>query len=233
MLRSFGPTFGVRLTGSAICLLVCLYAARMRTTLPGRSVSGKATPPAAEQTTFAEDEDIENPVPVPPAVLALILEDDMAKEALETANESVRKDASQCLRAAEVHLAGSGEIDMLVIGSSPMAAADAAWFWVVRSVNQKPQVVLRAAGNTIALLDTRTNGFRDVGTAWASASQSSQSTFRFDGAVYKETDASFSPRSDADDDQDDDDQDDDGQDRGEQRGTTTITLTFPRAHSAT
>jgi hypothetical protein len=196
----------------------------MRYRSPSAPVSGKETQQVSEQLAFAEDQEIEHPVPLPPSVLRLLLRDNFIKEAFDSADESDRKDPSRILRAGEIHLADLDEVDMVVIGYSPMAGADSAWFWVVRSANRNPQLVLAASGNAISFQDSRTLGFRDVVTVRASASQSSETTYRFDGAEYKQSEFSSSPLTHDDvpsmrpDDGYDDDNDND--DVGEEQGAT-------------
>lgn len=142
---------------------------------------------AAEQDDFSEDTGVKNPVPLPADVANLLLESDEAKRALGNAADTARRDPSQLFEAAEVHLGRADERDLVVIGQSPLSGADTGWFWIVRSADKNPKILLFATGLSLSILDTRTNGLRDVGTAWSSANEEvSQAIYSFDGAKYKE-----------------------------------------------
>ena len=71
------------------------------------------------------------------------------------------------------------------MGFFPMSGADNTWFWVVRSAHRDPEVVLFAGGNSLEVLASRTNGYHDIRTDWASAAATSTTVYKFDGKSYK------------------------------------------------
>jgi hypothetical protein len=146
---------------------------------------GQKAQPTSEQSSFAEDQPLQNPVTVSPDVLRGLLETEEAKQGLEFANESQRDHPAQLFRAAEVHLSRQDGVDLVVVGVCPMCGADNGWFWVVRSARKDPEVVLFAGGNSVELMTGRTNGYRDIRSTWSSPSETHTTIYHFDGKRYK------------------------------------------------
>jgi hypothetical protein len=138
-----------------------------------------------DQTTFTEDARLQHPVPVSSDVLKVLLETDAAKEGMAFAQVSKPGDVAQLFRAGEVHLGGANEVDLVVIGVGWMSGADNGWFWVVRSAHKNPRVVLFAGGNSLQMMVTRTNGYRDIRSTWSSPSETDDTIYHFDGREYK------------------------------------------------
>jgi len=141
--------------------------------------------PVHEQTTFTEDGQFQHPVSVSAQVLKVLLETEAAKEGLAFASDSERSNAAQLFRAGEVQLDGSKEIDLVVIGVGWMSGADNGWFWVVRSARKNPQVVLFAGGNSLNIMGSTTQGYRDIRSLFSTASETRNSIYHFDGKQYK------------------------------------------------
>jgi hypothetical protein len=137
--------------------------------------------------TFAEpDERFQHSAPVPNEVVSLLLKTREAKSALEYAPNAETKNVADLFRGVEVHLGDTQEIDMVVLGIPPMRGADNAWFWLVRSAHNSPRIVLFRGGDSLELLSTTTNGYRDVRSRWSSAAgDTRESVFAFDGRKYK------------------------------------------------
>ena len=138
-----------------------------------------------EQTSFAEDQPLHSPVQISPDVLKVLLETKEAEQGLDLANDSKQDHPTQLFRAAEVHLSRPDEVDLVVIGVCPMCGADNGWFWLVRSARSDPKVVLFAGGNILELMNSRTNGCRDIRSAWSSSSETKNTLYHFDGKEYK------------------------------------------------
>ena len=143
---------------------------------------------------FFEDTQIAPPASIPENVVSLLLQTDVGKQGADftaglVANgrcEAQACDPANLFRAAAVHLDGSSETDLVVIGVCPMCGAGLGWFWVVRSAYSDPKVVLFAPGTSLELLDSRTRGMRDVRSEWLGASQRSETIYHFDGSNYKQ-----------------------------------------------
>jgi len=159
-----------------LALLVVLMVAAQ-----GRKTAGYAY----EQVNFSEAEPIQHPVPLPPAVLKALLRRAEVKGNLGQTTNEERNNPAQMFQAAEVHLHNPDEVDLVVEGNGAMSGADNSWFWVVLSSRKDPQVVLFAGGNSLELMATKTEGYRDIRSNWASAGQASTSIYKFDGRKYR------------------------------------------------
>ena len=143
----------------------------------------KATP-AHEQLVFREDEPFEHAVSLPPEVLRALLETKEVKESLRTAKQQP-SNPSQLFRAAEIHLGGLDEVDLVIQGISPLTSGgDNSWFWVVLSAHSAPKVPVWCGGNSLEVMAKRTKGYRNIVCSWSSASLSQISEYHFDGEKY-------------------------------------------------
>ena len=66
-----------------------------------------------------------------------------------------------------------------------MTGADNDWFWVVRSPRHNPSVVLFSGGDYLQLLNSGTNGLRDIRRLFSTASETRETIYKFDGTRYK------------------------------------------------
>jgi hypothetical protein len=160
-----------------------MMAARVRRTHAGHH-SENGTHAAHEDSTFFEGKPFEHPAPVSPEVLRVLVKSDAAKDILDSAAESGQADTGQLFRAREVHLGRGKDVDLVVIGRPPKPGLDPDWFWVVRSAQRNPQVVLYAGSSTLKLLESRTNGYRDIVMISPLASRTRCVTYHFDGNRY-------------------------------------------------
>src|SRR5208283_2666829 len=122
--------------------------------------------------------------PLAPSVLRVLLHTKEIEEALDSENDEQQDNPAQLFRAGETHLGGTDDVDLVVVGISPLSGADNSWFWVVSSARSAPRVVLWASGNYLEVLDTRTNGYRNIRSFWASASTTKSSEYHFNGKEY-------------------------------------------------
>lgn len=142
--------------------------------------------PSAISVFTESDERFQHSSRVSDEVVELLLMTRAAKGALEYANRTGHKDVRHLFRGVEVHLGDDLHPDLLVLGIPPMRGADNAWFWLVRSPQEHPELVLFAGGDSLELLSSRTNGYRDIRSRWSSAAGDTRvSIFKFDGKTYK------------------------------------------------
>jgi len=66
-----------------------------------------------------------------------------------------------------------------------MRGAENRWFWVVRTANKTPQVILFSGGNSLEVTDKKTHGYKDIGVVWMSSLETETSVYQFDGTFYK------------------------------------------------
>jgi hypothetical protein len=132
------------------------------------------------------DKRFQDSPPVPTAVVNLLLATREAKGALEYVRDPERKNVARLFRGVEVRLGKTKDADLIVLGIPPMRGADNAWFWIVRSPYRSPTVALFRGGDSLELLSSRTNGYRDVRSRGSSAAgDERESVFAFDGRKYK------------------------------------------------
>ena len=135
---------------------------------------------------FSADESLQFPASLSPEILAVLLKTRQAGEGLEFASDRERADPAQLFRATEVHLSSSEGVDLVVLGIPPMSGADNDWFWIVHSSpHSAPRVLLFAGGYSLELLNNRTHGYPDIRSSWSSASETEETTYRFNGKKYK------------------------------------------------
>jgi hypothetical protein len=125
------------------------------------------------------------PLSVSSDVLKLLLKTKQAPWGFAFASEKEVDNPAQLFRAVEVRLGLSEEVGLIVLGIPPMSGADNDWFWVVRSPGRNPKVILFVGGNSLELMDTTMNGYRDIRSTWSSPSETDETTYHFDGTTYK------------------------------------------------
>jgi hypothetical protein len=140
---------------------------------------------AREQSSFSEASPIRNPVPLPPDVLKLLLRRPEVMQNWAEITDAEKKNPAHLFTAAEIDLGTSGDVDLIVEGGPLMAGADNDWFWIVLSAHKNPRIVLFAGGNSFEVLGAKTNGYRDIRSEWASASEVITEIYKFDGVNYK------------------------------------------------
>lgn len=145
---------------------------------------GQTPQPISEQTRFSRTSRIEHPVPVPPDVLKLLLNTSEGKEGLARASDLQKQNPGQMFRAAEVHLRGADEADLVIEGVAPMANGDHDWFWIVRPAGKRPRLVLFAGGNSLEVQDSRTNSYRDISSVWIYPKETLVTIYKFNGKKY-------------------------------------------------
>jgi hypothetical protein len=144
--------------------------------------SGRA---ATEQTYFHEDQDLENPVVLPIAVVNAILKTDEGKQGLSDAKQRRVGDVNHLFRGTRIHLNDNNDADFLVIGTFPMSGADNTWFWMVSSAPPKPRVLLFAGCNSVEIMRDKTNGYRNIRCLWSSASETGDRVYEFENERYR------------------------------------------------
>jgi hypothetical protein len=150
-----------------------------------RAGQAQRTDWARQQTSFSETSPIQHPVPLPPDVLKLLLRRPEVMQNWAEITDAEKKNPAHLFTAAEIDLGTSGDVDLIVEGGLLMSGADNDWFWIVRSAHKNPSIVLFAGGNSLEVLGAKTNGYRDIRSEWASASEVITEIYKFDGVRYK------------------------------------------------
>jgi len=153
-----------------------------------------------EQSSFGGEEVpgipfIKRPVPIPPAVLEILKQDDTVKGCLSDNEPTREKPFSSWFVASGVHLDGPNEGDLVVL-PSPEAGPSYPCFhsasgiqrlWVFRNTAKKYNLVLTTFANGIVILKPEHSGRRDIqGLTAGSAGRFITTIFyRFDGSQYQ------------------------------------------------
>lgn len=158
------------------------------------AAQGNNAPPVHEQATFRQLEIPFHAVPVSAHVLKALLSTKKGKIGLESANGSERSNAAKLFCASEIHLTTKNETDLVVMGGvGGMSCAESGWFWVVRSAQKNPQVVLFASGNSLEVSDSSTRGYRDIRILYETAHRTDGEVYQFDGKRYKSWGWEYTP----------------------------------------
>jgi len=165
-------------------LLSCVAAATIGNSFVAIARQSQKPQATEGQTYFREDEPLQKHVPLTGSVIDVLLQTELAKQGLDYASNSQRQNPGKMFRAAEVHLTSPDQVDLVVIGKSPMSGADAGWFWVLRSAHKQPKVVLSDSGNSLELMNSRTNGYKDIRIFAATAGLTKHSMYHFNGQEY-------------------------------------------------
>lgn len=148
----------------------------------------------AEQTTFNADEaqPLVSPLPIPRFILKILEKD----ETVEACAKDNPIDPTQPLRAwfvaSAIHLHGSGEEDVVILprvaGERYLcfhSAEGIGWFWVFQPTRAgQYQLVLKASGLRLRVLDTQHKGYRDIRTDGQVGKFGTMTVFRFEAGRY-------------------------------------------------
>ena len=140
--------------------------------------------PAGEQTFFPEFDKFADPAPVPLKVRQVLIQ----RKEIANALSYVRKppDPSQYFEATTVHLHGATDADLLVRGVVPISGADNSWYWIVLPPqSDAPTVALWCGGDSLEVMATPTNGYKNIQCSWSSASgETIKCEYRFNSRKY-------------------------------------------------
>ena len=130
--------------------------------------------PVPEQTDFGADSDLDRPIPVPEAALKTL------RSALQATPDEL---PAEQLRASEIHLDGSTEVDLVV---PVLAGGHAASFYILRPTSDGYQLIFDSGGDSMTVLRTRSHGYRDLQVEGITMAGKNVTTviYRFDGHKY-------------------------------------------------
>jgi hypothetical protein len=169
--------------GSASLTLVLAFAASCGAI--GQSLSSAVT----ERTSFCEDasdDTARKPVHLPAAIVTAIMNTKEGKDALESSRaENTELVPERLLTGTTAKLSDSRELVFVVVGSSPLSGADNTGFWIVQQSGKNARILLFVGANCLNVSRSRTLGYRDIVSTWASAGVAVTQTFSYDGKSYK------------------------------------------------
>src|SRR5262245_4276042 len=152
--------------------------------------------PGSEQRRFsAEDDTLAAPVSLPISVLALLAQDSGVQQALKAENLSTDELPASWFSASEVHLNGTAERCLVVVGQEYLLGANVTTFWIFHPTNDQQQfeLIFNAPAHDLEITETQSRGYYDLQALSASATQVFTSTFRFDGSRYQLSSSTSEP----------------------------------------
>jgi hypothetical protein len=137
---------------------------------------------AAEQRFFNLEDAVQNRVDLSDAELAALAADDYFKGASQPSTSKLTQDG---LEAAVVHLCGSSERDLVVVGDgAPYAGANNGPFWIIRDLPSGPAIVLSTVSLGLTIETGRSSKCLNVETFTANAVEGTTTDLRFNGQKY-------------------------------------------------
>jgi hypothetical protein len=143
---------------------------------------------ANQQTLFQLEEKFTHPSPLPVSVLETLQTDASNQRLFESCPTRGSQHAipSNWFIAAEVDLKHSESSGLVVRAENGcLCGANTGPFWVFRHANLGYELVLDASALGLELLDTRTNGYRDIRLSNASGGSVHSKVLKFDGGNYR------------------------------------------------
>lgn len=139
-----------------------------------------------EQSRFGLEQPVDRPAAIPPDVLKILRHDADIRTCTIEADERDKIPAAW-FEASEIHLSNVNEFDLVVKPTNAcLWGPNLGPFWLFRNTDRGHQLVLSTVAVGLRVLNTRTNGFRDVRAgAIVGASQPRYVTYKFDGRVYR------------------------------------------------
>jgi hypothetical protein len=140
---------------------------------------------AVEQTSFSMEFPFEQSVPLSEAAKKALATDSGIADVMKDDQLSIGSIPKDWFTASEVHLGPKSETDLVVMGLRISLGPYSAGFWILRQTPQGYEIVLAVHTHNLALLDSSTNGFRDIETGLPTLGQSHSDIYRFDGHRYQ------------------------------------------------
>jgi hypothetical protein len=136
----------------------------------------------AEQRFFNLEDAVLHQVDLSAAELSALAADAYFKGASQSPSTKLTQDG---LEAAAVHLCGSSERDLVVIGDGAQyAGANGGPFWIIRDLPTGPQIVLQSGMLGLTIEASRSNKCLNVESFTATADEGTTTDFRFNGQKY-------------------------------------------------
>jgi hypothetical protein len=158
-------------------MIVCLLE------ISGNGQNAKNTE-SKEQCLFgADDTTVEQPVALPTGALQVLRKDEQVLLSLKAEGKSADELTPMSFLASEIHLDGTGETDLIVIGVGKLRGASVSTFWVFRQ-SQGYDLVLKVVARGLRVVSTKWKGYRIIEAGSALSSTSNTTRYRFDGKKY-------------------------------------------------
>ncbi len=163
---------------SSLILLIIVVTCSQLTAATQRSHS-------SEQSHFsAEDDRVKKPALIPNDVLAILQNNEVVRNIMESENIPAGKLPSSWFSASAIHLSASAKTDLVVVGNPPVSGANTATFWVFVATAHGYELALTGPAHDLIVNNSRSKGYRNIEMSAESAVQFYSALYRFDGKRY-------------------------------------------------
>jgi hypothetical protein len=132
----------------------------------------------------AEDDCVENAVPIPGEVWSVLKQDTDVQEVLRYQNPPLKVLPKTWFCAAVVHLHRTSGNDLVVQAEGKMTGANVTEFWVFAASPQGPKLVLKIPAHDLVIRDIESGGYKIIEASAVTARHVSTSIYKFDGHKY-------------------------------------------------
>jgi hypothetical protein len=116
-----------------------------------------------------EDKTFTRSVSVPDAVLGMLRKDERVLSYLQAIDKTPQELTTEPFVASEIHLSGSEEKDLVVMGTGGLLAASVTPFWGFRKRSSGYQLVLHVFAHDLKVENARSAGMRNISTGTATS----------------------------------------------------------------
>jgi len=168
---------------SAMLLIIAALLAR------GAESQQTKKRPSQEQMRFRLEESVDQPVPIPDAVLAVLSSDsEVRASGCVDQGQPALKISASWFEASRIHLDGPEEIDLLVKAKDGcLFGANIGPFWIFKKTQHGYELLLAISALGVELLPSRTNGHKDISAGAAAGGKAVTVFYKFDGRTYQES----------------------------------------------
>jgi hypothetical protein len=149
---------------------------------------------ANSPAVFSSEEDsFPGAVALPECARTWLARDAHVSRRLDNRHLSMAQLPGEWFTAGAVNLGEPSEKLLVVMGTGELRGANTSPFWILRWPGQSCDLLLATAAHHLEFLDTKTHGLPDVQIGFASAGNTSEHQYKFDGRAYMEADDACRP----------------------------------------
>jgi len=175
------------LNSSHKALLKSLVSILLTTVLQVSPVNAQEAqkPNPTEQASFGAEINFDRPAHLNAAAKKVLATQEIVADELDSNHLTVESMPDAWFSASEIHLGGKNEVDLVVMGIDRLMGADIDSFWVLRQTPKGYDVVLSTVALDLNIVNSRTNGLRDVQASAVVRGYGVTDKFQFDGHSYQ------------------------------------------------
>ena len=141
--------------------------------------------PQKEQTHFGAEVRIRTPVEIPTDILSILREDKHNQTCLK-AGESPANIPGSWFVASRIRLNGDRFGDFVITARNDcLLGANIVPFWIFRTTRKGHELILSVSALGLDVLKTKTNNYRDIRAAAATAQRVHTTVLKFNGEQYR------------------------------------------------